>query len=142
MTDFADKRRSRRARSLLKGQIIFNNRFSIVDCSIRDISDTGARIAFAHPIDIPREFELDIPKKGSVVRARVVWSNGNEHGVVFDSEPQIQGPTSPLPHHRTALDRTDIEIQDILEEARRRIADLTRAPVNAVKLSLHIEQPE
>jgi hypothetical protein len=139
MSDFADKRGSRRARSLLKGQVIFNNRHSILDCTIRDISETGARIAFAHPLDIPEEFELNIPKKGSTARASVVWSNGPEHGIIFIRELEAQGATSPHPADRVASSHTDIEIQVLLEEARRRIADLAGLPVNAVKLNLHIE---
>jgi hypothetical protein len=142
MSGFADKRRSRRARSLLKGQIIFNNRYSILDCTIRDISETGARIAFAHPLEIPEEFELDIPKKELTARARVVWSNGSEHGLIFIQELEAQGVTSPHPTDRAAFSQTDIEIQVLLEEARLRIADLAGLPVNAVKLNLHIEWAE
>ena len=142
MREFADNRRSQRARSLLKGQIIFNNRFSILDCTIRDISDTGARIAFAHPVEIPAEFDLSVPKKGSTIRAKVVWSNGNEHGIMFIKDPEAHGVTSPLPPDRIAFDRTELEIQDVLGAARRRIADLAGVSVEAVKINLHIERPE
>ena len=38
-----EKRKSSRARSLLAGRIIFNNRTSVIDCTVRDISDTGAK---------------------------------------------------------------------------------------------------
>ncbi len=61
--NLVEKRKSRRARSLLAGRIIFNNRKSVIDCSVRDISDTGAKLAFAHPVLLPPEFELDIPKR-------------------------------------------------------------------------------
>ncbi|NIX78373.1 PilZ domain-containing protein [Microvirga terricola] len=79
----AEKRRSKRGRTLLDGRVIFNNRCSVIDCTVRDISESGARITFAHLTQLPSEFELDIPRRGSVVRARVMWSNGKDAGIVF-----------------------------------------------------------
>ena len=58
-----DRRNSTRKRSLLNGRIVFNNRRSVIECTIRDISETGAKILFSHPTPIPAEFELDIPSK-------------------------------------------------------------------------------
>ena len=77
------RRTDDRARTLLKGRIVFHNRFSTIDCVVRDLSVGGARIAFDHPIDIPDEFELEVPTKNLFAKARVVWSNGKEHGVTF-----------------------------------------------------------
>ncbi len=84
-----EKRSSTRTRCLLTGRIIFNNRSSVIDCTVRDISDTGARIIFAHLVQVPAEFDLDIPKRGSPVHVHLKWSKGNEHGVVFDNAPAL-----------------------------------------------------
>ena len=139
-----DRRNSTRKRSLLNGRIVFNNRCSVIECTIRDISETGAKISFAYPTPIPAEFELDIPSKGPPVRARVMWSNGKECGVLFGGgtgtsvasrgtdtkeTPATTGRTEDLVPH---------DVQPILNEARQQIARLVGVPVDAVKLTVEI----
>ena len=146
-----DQRNSRRTRSLLNGRIIFNNRSSVIDCTIRDVSETGARIVFAHPVQIPPGFELDIPKRGPAVRARVIWSNGNEHGVSFvdrlgpspvsspsDKSRDLTRPSSG-PHEQAVPSPTMPEVQQILDDTRARIAHLVGVPIDAVKLKVEID---
>lgn len=139
-----ERRSSTRKRSLLNGRIVFNNRCSVIECTIRDISETGAKISFAHPTPIPAEFELDIPSKGSPVRARVMWSNGKECGVLFGGRTETSGASrgadtqqTPLASGRTE-DLVPHEVQTILNEARQRIAQLSGVPVDAVKLTVEI----
>lgn len=137
MTNWAEKRRSKRMRSLLTGRVIFNNRCSVLDCTVSDISETGARISFAHPVEIPPEFELDIPKRRSVDQARVMWSRGAEHGIQFIDDPRtadISTPVADVPPDLAAQD-----IQKILDEARQRIADVAQVPVAAVSLTFKID---
>jgi PilZ domain len=138
MIKSADKRRSRRGRSLLQGRIIFNSHYSVLECTILDVSETGARITFAHPIQIPQEFELDIPKRGSITRTQVVWSRGREHGVRFIKDTVALGVPSPIgviASHPAAQ-----EVQKIVEEARQRIADLVQVPVGTVNLMLDVNE--
>ncbi len=78
-----DRRSSQRWRTVLKGRIVFNNRSSILDCTVRDLSDTGARIYFADTSELPPEFDLEIPNRGLRVQGRVMWSRGANHGVLF-----------------------------------------------------------
>ena len=139
-----DRRNSTRKRSLLNGRIVFNNRCSVIECTIRDISETGAKILFSHPTPIPAEFELDIPSKGPPVRARVMWSNGKECGVLFGGRTETSGASrgtdtqqTPLASGRTE-DLVPHEVQTILNEARQRIAQLSGVPVDAVKLTVEI----
>jgi hypothetical protein len=79
-----DERRSDvRARSLLRGRIIFNQRGSTMDCVIRNLSATGARIVMGETVVVPKEFELSIPQKGTTYRARLRWRTATEFGVEF-----------------------------------------------------------
>lgn len=78
-----DQRSSERARTLLAGRIIFNNRSSVIDCVVWDLSSGGARITFDFPISIPDRFELEIPKRNISAPVRIVWSDTKEHGVAF-----------------------------------------------------------
>ena len=78
-----ERRSSKRWGAYLKARIVFNNRSSVLDCTVRDLSDTGAGISFAGISPIPREFELEIPARGFRAHARPVWSRGANHGVMF-----------------------------------------------------------
>ena len=49
----AERRRSVRKKSFLRGCVYFNKRRSAIDCLIRDISDQGARIIFSGTTNFP-----------------------------------------------------------------------------------------
>ena len=42
-----ERRRVARQKSFLRGSVHFNNRRTVVDCLIRDISPNGARLTFS-----------------------------------------------------------------------------------------------
>ena len=45
-------------RSYLLGQIVFNKRFSTIDCVVRDFSSDGTKINISDTIPLPGTFEL------------------------------------------------------------------------------------
>ncbi len=79
----AERRRSVRKKSFLRGCVYFDKRRGAMDCLIRDISDEGARIIFSDAVSIPDVVELYIPQKEQTVRARVKWRHGDEVGLAF-----------------------------------------------------------
>jgi hypothetical protein len=79
----AERRRSQRQKSFLRGCVYFNKRRSTLDCLIRDISSEGARIIFSDSVNVPDIVELYIPQKEQTVRARVQWRHGDEIGLAF-----------------------------------------------------------
>ena len=82
--DEGDERRlKKRWRTVLKGQIMLNNRSSVLDCTVKNLSDIGANLVFADVSLLPQDFELDIPSRNLRVRARLIWSRGATHGVMF-----------------------------------------------------------
>lgn len=90
-----EERRSRkRWHSVLKGQIVSLTRASLIECTVRDLSDTGARLCFRNATDLPPEFQLEIPRRGLRVHSRLTWSQGNNHGVIFMEE--VKAWTDPL----------------------------------------------
>ena len=89
----AERRRSTRQKSFLRGCIYFNNRRSAVDCLIRDISDYGARLLFSDAISIPDVIELYIPQKEQTLRAVVQRRHGAEVGVAFAND--ARSPEKP-----------------------------------------------
>jgi hypothetical protein len=78
-----EARRSERVRTLLGAKIIFNNRMSVIDCVVRNISSSGVKLVVTDSRPIPGEFALYIPQKGYSYRARLVWRNSEGMGVEF-----------------------------------------------------------
>ncbi len=54
-----------------------------MDCLVRNLSEGGARLEIAHPISVPREFEVTIPRRGESARARLAWRDSLALGVTF-----------------------------------------------------------
>ncbi len=129
---FSDNRRAeQRIRTALKGQIVINDRFSTVDCIVRDLSESGARLQFPEGYLPPREFEFEVPKKNLSVFARKIWSSGHLHGVVF-YEPSLRTKMEPL------SEASSVQIQQIMEDARRAIAETIGVAPSLVKLTLEL----
>src|SRR5215204_7751535 len=88
-----ERRRIARQKSFLRGMVYFNNRRSVADCLIRDISAFGARLIFSDTITTPDTMDLYIPQKEQTLRSHVIWRVGHEVGVAF---PQaVQGESAP-----------------------------------------------
>jgi hypothetical protein len=79
----AQKERSTARGRVFKGaKITFRRRTATIDCTVRDISDGGARLLLASVVGIPDSFELTIP--GEPVRqCRLVWRKSEQIGVAF-----------------------------------------------------------
>ena len=95
----AERRRSVRKKSFLRGCVYFNKRRSAIDCLIRDISDQSARIIFSGAVNVPDIVDLYIPLKEETVGARVQWRRGDEVGLAF-RDTETARPASPPPQFR------------------------------------------
>jgi hypothetical protein len=81
----ADARASPRRRVYKGAQISFYGLSTPIECAIRDLSETGARLALANTGGIPEIIDLIVP--GSPLqRCRVVWRNAAQMGVAFLAE--------------------------------------------------------
>jgi hypothetical protein len=81
-----DRRLSKRLPSLLEGRIRLGPQAPRIPCTIRDLSITGARLWLPDVVELPDEFELEIPKLEQSVRVRLVRSDTKNHGVMFLEE--------------------------------------------------------
>ena len=54
-----------------------------IDCTVRNLSDTGAALSVESPIGIPKEFNLVIVADQISRRCRVVWRKENRIGITF-----------------------------------------------------------
>ena len=87
-----DKRRSPRRR-VLKGAIVaYNDRHSTIPCTVRDISDTGARLRTEGTVSAPDTFLLIVEIDGLEADCSVVWRKAPDLAVRFVSPPRKVPP--------------------------------------------------
>ena len=61
-----------RLRTLRAGKILFNNKRSVIDCMVRNVSTDGACLMVASVVGIPSGFDLLIEGESAAVPA--TWS--------------------------------------------------------------------
>lgn len=86
-----DRRRDTRNRTLLGGKIIFNNRQSVIDCIVRNRSDTGACLQLNDTAGMPPSFELLIDGESENRNCQVVWQSDTRAGIEFRQISQGTG---------------------------------------------------
>lgn len=79
----ANRRHAPRSRIFQGASVVFNGRQSVLACTIRNWSETGAMVRMSDWIALPETFELDIASKDGSVRVRQCWRRGDDVGVVF-----------------------------------------------------------
>jgi hypothetical protein len=88
-------RRGKRRRAISRGALVFSDDGkAIAGCQLRDVSDTGAKLALdaSQLAKVPAEFFLVLAKQAKVHRrCRVVWRSADEVGVRFLMVPDGQG---------------------------------------------------
>jgi hypothetical protein len=80
----SERRLFDRRQTLKPGRIVFNRASSTINCTMRNLSDGGARLEVASVLGIPSTFELRLD--GSSVReSRIVWRKLDALGIEFTS---------------------------------------------------------
>lgn len=82
----AEHRREVRQRTFLKGRILFNKGASSMDCLVRDMSASGARLALTETTTLPESFDLYIPQKDKTYRSTLAWRRADGVGITFLDE--------------------------------------------------------
>lgn len=84
----AERRRSVRMRTLKPAFIALEEWSSKINCTVRNISEGGARIRLERPLALPEFFLLKIGTSGQLRRVRKCWHLNDEIGVEFCDEPE------------------------------------------------------
>jgi hypothetical protein len=84
----ADKRRAPRFRALLMASIVGRDKVPL-NCTVNQLSATGARLSIATTVALLDEFEITIPQKKIACHARLVWRKGDQAGIDFLA-PQLE----------------------------------------------------
>ena len=82
-----DKRHQRRQRVLKNGRIITLDQRSVVNCMVRDVSGTGARLKCGDQVAVPSEFLLQVGHETTMRPAKAVWRRGSDIGIIFTGQP-------------------------------------------------------
>ncbi len=81
--DAAPERRIQRRRRVIKGgKVVFNNGQSVIDCSVRDLSEGGAKLLLRDPIILPHDFQLQM-LDGRLIPCELRWARNGAVGVKF-----------------------------------------------------------
>ncbi|HBF32075.1 PilZ domain-containing protein [Rhizobium sp.] len=75
-------RKARRSRTFKAASIVLNNGHSTLSCTIKNISEAGAKLVAENFLGMPDEFDLAM-SDGSRRRCIVRWRKLNEMGVEF-----------------------------------------------------------
>ena len=79
-------------RRVFKGAVVLLGDGQVVfDCTIRNLSDRGAKIEVEQQSDIPDEFELALPSMHRAAPARAAWRKGRAIGVELTGQWRLYG---------------------------------------------------
>ena len=89
-----EARIAERTRVLLGGRIVYGQDFTC-ECTIRDLSETGARLRLPASAGVPDSFTLIDLLHGQAYAARVAWRREDAVGVAFDSVFDLRDAVPP-----------------------------------------------
>ncbi len=85
-----ERRREPRVRTLKSARILLNHHRSVIDCTVRNLSLSGACLDVPTTIGIPECFDVIFNADNSIRACRMVWHKEKQLGVEF-------APGRPLP---------------------------------------------
>lgn len=91
--DASQRRNNGRQRTLLAGKLANVDATETVDCTIRNISDTGAMIEIASPQFLTGPLHLLQVKEGLAWDVEIVWRRGNRMGLRLGDRHDLKANT-------------------------------------------------
>ena len=98
MTKPARKQRAGTRNPVLwQARVVCKEQGLTIDCRLRNLSETGAKLEIDGSVPLPATFEVVAPAKGRAWRARCVWREAAESGIEFirDGEAAADGRLDP-----------------------------------------------
>ncbi len=87
---YQDQRKAERSPVEMGAKGLLPQNSDAIDCTVVDISDSGARIELRDVDVVPRRFKLFVPDKHALCECRVVRQSGNEIGVEFENRIDLK----------------------------------------------------
>ncbi|MET0257019.1 MAG: PilZ domain-containing protein [Methylobacterium sp.] len=107
--DDSERRVAPRVRTLKRAQILFNNRFSTLDCVVRNISATGALLTIDAAAPLPRTFEIRVGDEEAIRPAKLVYRRELFAGIHFLDVPDDGESAAPLPQAHDSVENFDAQ---------------------------------
>ncbi|MEP3277695.1 MAG: PilZ domain-containing protein [Stappiaceae bacterium] len=82
-----ERRREIRQRMLKGGKIVFGGGSFIMDCTIRNLTGSGAKLRVSDSKDVPENIQLFTKSDEKITAGKVIWRTTRELGVEFSGEP-------------------------------------------------------
>ncbi len=82
-----EKRKAQRHRTLKGAKIVLLGNFSLFECTVRNLSSTGAQLELGSTVGVPNSFRLELNDKSEAHSCRVAWRTATRLGVEFGPEP-------------------------------------------------------
>jgi hypothetical protein len=120
-----DGRRSDRMRTFMAARVCFGNGKNLLDCTIRNISDGGAKLQISGGVTLPGEFELIIPQRGVHRKVRLCWRNEDYCGVAYLDAGETDSQLQDSDAGEAALRQHIRELEATVAQMQRRIDELT-----------------
>jgi hypothetical protein len=104
----AELRRSARQRTFLGAKLVYGEEAYTVDCVVRDVSETGARVKLPAGQAVPDHLYLLEVRSGVAYESRVAWKRHPEIGLQFLRQYELADASTP---HLKILKRLWLETQ-------------------------------
>jgi len=82
------ERRAPRQRAFLSAKLVYLDNSISIDCSVTQISATGAKINVKEDVNLPERFRLEIPLRRVKTEARLVRREAESIAVAFGTEAE------------------------------------------------------
>jgi len=111
----------------MAARILFNKGMMKVDCTIRNISDGGAKLEVSGAVALPDHFDLHIPQKNVTRHVRLAWRHGDACGVAYVDALPVDTLVPPESGEETEeqLRARIRELERTVTQLRNRIQELT-----------------
>lgn len=78
-----ERRGNQRRRTLKKGRIVFGQLSRVYDCTIRNVSETGALLLVPNSTGIPDNFLLYVDAEQNRRPAEIIWRRDDRVGIRY-----------------------------------------------------------
>ncbi len=123
------ERSTPRTRTLLRARVEFAGGAQTVDCTVRDLSESGARLQIPESAVLPPRFTLFVPKHARRYQAMLRWHREGFAGVEFEKDGEGQAAAERPGEDRVA--KLEAEVARL-----RRLIEAIRADPSQARLLL------
>jgi PilZ domain len=123
-----EERRMARERTFLPARIAFGENGALsTQCTVTQLSSAGARLNVPASVTLPDRFDIEIPQRGFISRARLVWRKDDHAGVEFDREDDLVDDLRPDELHAKIrdLEATNVKLRAQVAELMQQVSRLT-----------------